>query len=160
MTNSLHPAKRLGAALFTVLLLCALVFRADAAAPLKVGVGFWKENSSKSALINDGVDMDRQATLIRQTNGTFTLELPIRQFSVLQVSGSMTGITIGDITYSGTVTGDPANGTGILTIENLPASVLTGSDPNKALLVTCTLQTNSALLGEVSQVARMCIWVQ
>ena len=35
--------------------------------------------------------------------------------------------------YTGTLTGEIEKGNGILTIKNLPASVLTGSDVNKSL---------------------------
>ena len=59
---------------------------------------------------------------------------------------------------NGTVTGDVAKDTGVLTIKNLPASVLTGSDVNKALTVTCNIQMDLSLLGEINTSARMCIW--
>ena len=36
--------------------------------------------------------------------------------------------------------GEIEKGSGILTIKNLPASVLTGSDVSKALTVTCNIQ--------------------
>ena len=47
---------------------------------------------------------------------------------------------IRDRTYTGTLTGEIEKGNGILTIKNLPASVLTGSDVNKSLTVTCNIQ--------------------
>ena len=56
------------------------------------------------------------------------------------------------------VTGDVTKDTGVLTIKNLPASVLTGSDVNKALTVTCNIQMDLSLLGEINTSARMCIW--
>ena len=70
----------------------------------------------------------------------------------------MSGLTIGDVTYSGTVSGDVAKGTAVLTIKNLPASILTGSDTNKALTVTCNIQMDLSVLGEINTTARMCIW--
>ena len=88
----------------------------------------------------------------------FTLTLPIQQVSKMGVTGYLTGLTIGDVTYNGTVTGDVAKDTGVLTIKNLPASVLTGSDVNKALTVTCNIQMDLSLLGEINTSARMCIW--
>ena len=72
----------------------------------------------------------------------------------------MSGLTIGDVTYSGTVSGDISKGTAVLTIKNLPASVLTGSDANKALTVTCNIQMDLQVLGEINTSARMCIWNQ
>ena len=50
--------------------------------------------------------------------------------------------------------------TGVLTIKNLPASVLTGSDVNKSVLVTCNIQMDLQVLGEINTSARMCIWNQ
>ena len=47
-----------------------------------------------------------------------------------------------------------------LTIKNLPASVLTGSDVNKSVLVTCNIQMDLQVLGEINTSARMCIWNQ
>ena len=60
--------------------------------------------------------------------------------------------------YTGAVTGEVSKGTGVLTIKNLPASVLTGSDVNKALTVTCNIQMDLSVLGEINTSARMCIW--
>ena len=45
-------------------------------------------------------------------------------------------------------------------IKNLPASVLTGSDVNKSLTVTCNIQMDLSLLGEINTTARMCIWAK
>ena len=70
------------------------------------------------------------------------------------------GLTIGDVTYTGTLTGEIEKGNGILTIKNLPASVLTGSDVNKSLTVTCNIQMDLSLLGEINTTARMCIWAK
>ena len=64
------------------------------------------------------------------------------------MTGCLTGLTIGDVTYTGTLTGEIEKGSGILTIKNLPASVLTGSDVSKALTVTCSIQMDLSLLGE------------
>ena len=88
-------------------------------------------------MANSGIDSDREATLTRQSNGTYTLMLPVNQVTKLNVTGYLTGLTIGDVTYTGTLTGEIEKGNGILTIKNLPASVLTGSDVSKALTVTC-----------------------
>ena len=46
----------------------------------------------------------------------------------------------------------------MLTIKNLPASVLTGDDVNKSLTVTCNIQMDLSVLGEINTSARMCIW--
>ena len=76
------------------------------------------------------------------------------------MTGCLTGLTIGDVTYTGTLTGDIEKGNGILTIKNLPSSVLTGSNVSKALTVTCNIQMDLSLLGEINTTARMCIWVK
>ena len=151
MTTSL---KRAGTVLLSVLLLCTLALSAGAASKLRVGVKFWKTGSDKESMANSGIDTSREASLTRQSNGTYTLTLPIQQVSKMGVTGYLTGLTIGDVTYTGTLTGD----TGVLTIKNLPASVLTGSDVNKALTVTCNIQMDLSLLGEINTSARMCIW--
>ena len=150
MTTSL---KRAGTVLLSVLLLCTLALSAGAASKLRVGVKFWKTGSDKESMANSGIDTSREAS-----NGTYTLTLPIQQVSKMGVTGYLTGLTIGDVTYNGTVTGDVTKDTGVLTIKNLPASVLTGSDVNKALTVTCNIQMDLSLLGEINTSARMCIW--
>ena len=150
--------QRVSAALLSVLLLCMFTFGASAAATLNVGVKFWKERSDKESMANTGIDASRDVTLTRQSNGTYTLTLPVKQVTKLNVTGYLTGLTIGDVTYNGTVTGDVTKDTGVLTIKNLPASVLTGSDVNKALTVTCNIQMDLSLLGEINTSARMCIW--
>lgn len=150
--------KRVSAALLSVLLVCVFTFGASAAASLNVGIKFWKEKTDKESMANTGIDADRDVTLTRQSNGTYTLTLPIQQVSKMGITGYLTGLTIGDVTYTGTVSGDVAKGTGVLTIKNMPASVLTGSDVNKALTVTCNIQMDLSLLGEINTSARMCIW--
>ena len=150
--------KRSGAALISLVLLLVLAVSASAASSQNVGVKFWKERSDKESMANSGIDSNRTATLTRQANGTYTLTLPIMQVSKLGVTGYLAGLTIGDVTYNGTVTGDVTKDTGVLTIKNLPASVLTGSDVNKALTVTCNIQMDLSLLGEINTSARMCIW--
>ena len=145
MTTSL---KRAGTVLLSVLLLCTLALSAGAASKLRVGVKFWKTDSDKESMANSGIDTSREASLTRQSNGTYTLTLPIQQVSKMGVTGYLTGLTIGDVTKD----------TGVLTIKNLPASVLTGSDVNKALTVTCNIQMDLSLLGEINTSARMCIW--
>ena len=157
MTTAL---KRTGAALLTLLMFCVLTLGASAAANTPVGVKFWKEKSDKESMANSGIDSDREATLTRQSNGTYTLTLPIQQVSKMGVTGYLSGRPIGDVTYSGTVSGDISKGTAVLTIKNLPASVLTGSDANKALTVTCNIQMDLSVLGEINTTARMCIWVK
>ena len=127
MTTAL---KRTGAALLTLLMFCMLTLGASAAANTPVGVKFWKENSDKESMANSGIDSDREATLARQSNGTYTL------------------------------TGEIEKGNGILTIKNRPASVLTGSDVNTSLTVTCNIQMDLSLLGEINTTARMCIWAK
>ena len=150
--------KRSGAALLSLVLLCVLAMGAGAASSQTVGVKFWKERSDKESMANTGIDASRDVTLTRQSNGTYTLTLPIQQVSKMGVTGCLSGLTIGDVTYTGTVSGDVAKGTGVLTIKNMPASVLTGSDVNKALTVTCNIQMDLSVLGEINTAARMCIW--
>ncbi len=157
MTTTL---KRAGTALLSLALLCMFTLGAAAATRLNVGVKFWKESSDKESMANTGIDTEREASLTRQSNGTYTLTLPIQQVSKMGITGYLTGLTIGDVTYSGTVSGDVAGGTGILTIKNLPSSVLTGSSVSKALTVTCNIQMDLSLLGEINTTARMCIWVK
>ena len=153
-----HSIKRIGTAVLSLILLCMLTLNAMAASKLTVGVKFWKERSDKESMANNGIDTDREATLTRQSNGTYTLTLPIQQVSKMGVTGYLTGLTIGDVTYNGTVTGDVTKDTGVLTIKNLPASVLTGDDVNKSLTVTCNIQMDLSVLGEINTSARMCIW--
>ena len=157
MTNTY---KRVSAALLSVLLLCMFTFGASAASSLNVGIKFWKEKSDKESMANTGIDASRDVTLTRQSNGTYTLMLPVKQVTKLNVTGCLTGLTIGDVTYTGTLTGEIEKGNGILTIKNLPASVLTGSDVSKALTVTCNIQMDLSLLGEINTTARMCIWAK
>ena len=106
------------------------------------------------------MDTTREATLTRQPNGTFTLELPVKQLSSMNMTGCLTGIAIGEVSYDGTLSGDLSDGTAVLTLKNLPASVLTGSDVNKSVLVTCNIQMDLQVLGEINTSARMCIWNQ
>ena len=157
MTNTF---KRTGAAVISLVLLCMLTLSAMAATKLTVGVKFWKEKSDQESMANNGIDADREATLTRQSNGTYTLTLPVKQVSKMGVSGSLTGLTIGDMTYDGVSSGDFEKGTAVLTIKNLPASILTGSDVNKSLLVTCNIQMDVSILGEINTTARMCIWTK
>ena len=123
MTTAL---KRTGAALLTLLLFCVLTLGASAAANTPVGVKFWKEKSDKESMANSGIDSDREAILTRQSNGTYTLTLPIQQVSKMGVTGYLSGLTIGDV--------------------------------NKALTVTCNIQMDLSVLGEINTAARMCIW--
>lgn len=155
MTNSY---KRICSVLLSLLMLCMMALGASAAASRSVGVKFWKEKSEKESMANTGIDDSREATVTRQSNGTYTLSLPIRQVSKMGVTGYLTGLTIGDVTYSGTVSGDVTKSTAVLTIKNLPASILTGSDTNKALTVTCNIQMDLSVLGEINTTARMCVW--
>mgnify|MGYP000339734146 CR=1 FL=1 len=142
--------KRSGAALISLVLLLVLAVSAGAASSQNVGVKFWKERSDKESMANSGIDPDRTATLT----------LPVMQVSKLGVTGYLSGLTIGDVTYDGTLTGDFNKATAVLTIKNLPASVLTGSDVNKSVLVTCNIQMDLQVLGEINTSARMCIWNQ
>ena len=142
--------KRSGAALISLVLLLVLAISAGAASSQNVGVKFWKEKSDKESMANSGIDPDRTATLTRQANGTYTLTLPVMQVSKLGVTGYLSGLTIGDVTYDGTLTGD----------FNKATAVLTGSDVNKSVLVTCNIQMDLQVLGEINTSARMCIWNQ
>ena len=152
--------KRSGAALISLVLLLVLAVSAGAASSQNVGVKFWKERSDKESMANSGIDPDRTATLTRQANGTYTLTLPVMQVSKLGVTGYLSGLTIGDVTYDGTLSGSFDDDTALLTIKNLPASVLTGSDAGKALAVTCNLDMDVKLLGEITTPARLCIWAE
>ena len=152
--------KRSGAALISLVLLLVLAVSAGAASSQNVGVKFWKERSDKESMANSGIDPDRTATLTRQANGTYTLTLPVMQVSKLGVTGYLSGLTIGDVTYDGTLSGSFDDDTALLTIKNLPASVLTGSDAGKALAVTCSIKMDTILLGDISTSAKMSIWVE
>lgn len=157
-------AKRFGAWMMTLVLIgtfalgaCATSVRTNTP-QLNVGVHFYKENSDTDSMANSGIDEERTATLTRQTNGTYTLELPIQQVSKVGITGQLSGLTIGDVTYTGELTGSVSEGTAVLTIKNLPASVLTGSDVNKSLTVICNIQMDLSILGEINTTARLCIW--
>ena len=130
MTNT---CKRISAALLSVLLLCMFTFSAGAASSLNVGIKFWKERSDKESMANNGIDSDRDASIIRQSNGTYTLTLPIKQVSKMGVTGYLSGLTIGDVTYSGTVSGDISKGTAVLTIKKKYGknAILKGMDLEK-----------------------------
>lgn len=150
--------KRTSAVLCSLVLCFLLALSAGAASKLNVGVTFWKEKGDQESMVNDGVDHDRTATLTRQANGTYTLELPLKKFNKANLTGQLTGLTIGDVTYDGTLTGEFSNNTALLTIKNLPASILTGSDSNKALAVTCNLKMDVSLLGDITTPTRLCVW--
>ena len=148
--------RRTGAVLVSLLLLLTLAVSASAAAvKMTVGVRFWRESMADSA-----VDTTREATLTRQPNGTFTLELPVKQLSSMNMTGRLTGIAIGEVNYDGTLSGDLSDGTAVLTLKNLPASVLTGSDSSKALAVTCSIKMDTILLGDITTSAKMSVWVE
>ena len=149
------------AVLVSLLLLLTLAVSASAAAvKMTVGVRFWRESGDKESMADSAVDTTREATLTRQPNGTFTLELPVKQLSSMNMTGRLTGIAIGEVNYDGTLSGDLSDGTAVLTLKNLPASVLTGSDSNKALAVTCSIKMDTILLGDISTSAKMSIWVE
>ena len=131
-----------------------------AAVKMTVGVRFWRESGDKESMADSAVDTTREATLTRQPNGTFTLELPVKQLSSMNMTGCLTGIAIGEVNYDGTLSGDLSDGTAVLTLKNLPASVLTGSDSSKALAVTCSIKMDTILLGDISTSAKMSIWVE
>ena len=76
------------ALLLSVLLLCILTLGAAAASQHTVGVKFWKTSSDKESMANSGIDASRDATLTRQTNGTYTLSLPVQQVSKLGVGNT------------------------------------------------------------------------
>jgi hypothetical protein len=162
MTISLkHMGRRTGAVLVSLLLLLTLAVSASAAAvKMTVGVRFWRESGDKESMADSAVDTTREATLTRQPNGTFTLELPVKQLSSMNMTGCLTGIAIGEVNYDGTLSGDLSDGTAVLTLKNLPASVLTGSDSNKALAVTCSIKMDTILLGDITTSAKMSIWVE
>ena len=156
--------KRLCAAFLALVLLVAGGLSAGAAAggvtaTLPVSVTFWEEDSEGYSVVNDGVDDSREATLVRQSNGTYTLQLPIQTASTVVFTGHLSGLTIGDISYDGEVSGSLDDGSAVLTIRNLPSSVLTGSNVSRSLIVTCAIEMDVDLLGETNRTARMCIAV-
>ena len=156
--------KRLCAAFLALVLLVAGGLSAGAAAggvtaTLPVSVTFWEEDSEGYSVVNDGVDDSREATLVRQSNGTYTLQLPIQTVSTVVFAGHLSGLTIGDISYDGEVSGSLDDGSAVLTIRNLPSSVLTGSNVSRSLIVTCAIEMDVDLLGETNRTARMCIAV-
>ena len=161
MTISLKDTgRRAGAFFVSLLLFLTLAVGASAASvKMSVGVRFWREASDKESMADSAVDSAREATLTRQPNGTFTLELPVKQVSSMNMTGCLTGISIGEVDYTGTLSGDLNAGTAVLTIKNLPASVLTGSDSSKALAVTCSIKMDAIFLGDITTSARMAIWV-
>ena len=161
MTISLKDTgRRAGAFFVSLLLFLTLAVSASAASvKMSVGVRFWREASDKESMADSAVDSAREATLTRQPNGTFTLELPVKQVSSMNMTGCLTGISIGEVDYTGTLSGDLNAGTAVLTIKNLPASVLTGSDSSKALAVTCSIKMDAIFLGDITTSARMAIWV-
>ena len=149
--------RRTGAVLVSLLLLLTLAVSASAAAvKMTVGVRFWRESGDKESMADSAVD----TTLTRQPNGTFTLELPVKQLSSMNMTGRLTGIAIGEVSYDGTLSGDLSDGTAVLTLKNLPASVLTGSDSNKSLAVTCNIKMDTILLGDITTSAKMSVWVE
>ena len=163
MISLKHLNRRAGAVLVSLLLLLTLAVSASAAAvKMSVGVRFWRETGDKESMADSAVDTAREATLTRQPNGTFTLELPVKQISSMNMTGSLTGIriAIGEVNYEGTLSGELSNGTAVLTLKNLPASVLTGSDSNQALAVTCSIKMDTVLLGDITTSARMSVWVE
>ena len=159
--------KRLCAALLALMLAVAGSLAAGAVgaaaggvtATLPVAVTFWEEDSEGYSVVNDGVDDSREATLVRQSNGTYTLQLPIQTVSTVVFTGHLSGLTIGDISYDGEVSGSLDDGSAVLTIRNLPSSVLTGSNVSRSLIVTCAIEMDVDLLGETNRTARMCIAV-
>ena len=64
------------------------------------------------------------------------------------------------LTHNFMRTADLSDGTAVLTLKNLPASVLTGSDSSKALTVTANIKMDLQLLGELTAPTRLCVWVE
>ena len=161
MISLKHLNRRAGAVLVSLLLLLTLAVSASAAAvKMTVGVRFWRENSGLEFDVIFITDAGEIFVTSGQPNGTFTLELPVKQISSMNVTGSLTGIRIGEVNYEGTLSGELSNGTAVLTLKNLPASVLTGSDSNQALAVTCSIKMDTVLLGDITTSARMSVWVE
>ena len=127
--------------------------------PLTQAISQIEGESRYLFMLGDGIDANRDATLIRQSNGTYTLQLPIQTVSTVVFNGHLIGLTIGDISYDGEVSGSLEDGTAVLTIKNLPSSVLTGSNISRSLLVTCVIEMDVDLLGETTKTARMCVTV-
>lgn len=150
--------KRFFAGLASLALACTLAAGSLAATALPVQISLLREKADKASLAFDGIDTAREATLTRLANGTYMLSLPVKQLQRMGVSGHLAGLTIGDISYDGTLSGDLDAGTALLTIKNLPASVLTGSNSADALAVTCNIEMDADLLGIFSTAARLCIW--
>ena len=82
----------------------------------------------------------------------------IQSMTMLGMDCHLAGLTIGDIWYEGTMSGSFESGSAVLTIQNLPYSILTGEDVSQAIAVTCSLETDLSLLGELDVSARMSVW--
>ena len=153
--------RRTGAVLVSLLLLLTLAVSASAAAvKMTVGVRFWRESGGQGVDGRQCRGHHPRSYPYRQPNGTFTLELPVKQLSSMNMTGRLTGIAIGEVNYDGTLSGDLSDGTAVLTLKNLPASVLTGSDSSKALAVTCSIKMDTILLGDITTSAKMSVWVE
>ena len=113
--------KRTGAVLISWLLLCLLALSASAVGPLEVGVAFWKDSKGEqTSLANDGIDTDRAATLTRQGQWHLYAGAPLKKLSRINITGRLSGLTIGDVTYDGTLSGNFDDDTALLTIKTCP----------------------------------------
>mgnify|MGYP000165733264 CR=1 FL=1 len=141
MISLKHLNRRAGAVLVSLLLLLTLAVSASAAAvKMSVGVRFWRESGDKESMADSSVDTTREATLTRQPNGTFTLELPVKQLSSMNMTGRLTGIAIGEVNYDGTLSGDLSDGTAVtLKIED-DSTVVGGGDTGNDCVGTAIRQ--------------------
>ena len=157
-----HCTRRLLAFCAALLLLLALAGPSARAAAFQksfdVNVTFWNDGEDTVAPASDGIDPNRTATLTRQANGTYTLTLPIRSMQMLGMDCHLVGLTIGEIWYEGAVSGSFDSGSALLTIRNLPFSILTNGRADQAIDVVCSFEMDLSFLGELDADARLSVW--
>ena len=162
MSCSHCTRRRLLAFCTALLLLLALAGPSARAAAFQksfdVNVTFWNDGEDTVAPASDGIDPNRTATLTRQANGTYTLTLPIRSMQMLGMDCHLVGLTIGEIWYEGAVSGSFDSGSALLTIRNLPFSILTNGRADQAIDVVCSFEMDLSFLGELDADARLSVW--
>ena len=155
--------RKVGVVAMALMMVFAMTVGAFAAAgdSTDVSVAFYKETTDEASMANEGVDTDRQATLTEEEGGTYTLTLPIKMVSKMSSTGYLSGLSINGTAYEASVSGDVANGTGVLTVVGLPSTVkVADGTADSAIAVTCEITMDMGILGQhpVSSDARMCIW--
>ena len=109
--------------------------------------------------MNDGVDSSRSATLVPSVQRDIYPPAAHQNVSTVVFNGHLSGLTIGTSPTTASCPASLEDGTAVLTIKNLPSSVLTGSSVSRSLLVTCSIEMDVDLLGETTKTARMCVAV-